>query len=78
MDKQLNEWVESMELKGEFEHKLVRLLFGHYLKLGYSIQEAQNFTEIDYINYKKYPANFLLNKINSKQNFTAAAPKEDN
>lgn len=77
MEKQLNEWIESMELKGDFEHKLVRLLFRHYLKLGYSIQESQIFTEMDYIEYKQFPAKFLLNRINVKQNFTAAEPMEE-
>ena len=77
MINELNKWIESMELNSKFERDLVTILFEHYLKLGYSIQESQIFTEMDYIEYKKYSANFLLNRINVKQNFTAAEPTEE-
>lgn len=64
---ELNAWIESLELNGDFERKLIGILFEHYLDLGHSIQEAQVFTEMDYIEYKKYPATFLLSRLNTKK-----------
>jgi hypothetical protein len=72
MKEQIKQWIDSMELQDDMERTLTEELFVKYLECGCPIQEAQIFTEMDIIEYRNSPKNFLLNRVSIKLRNAAA------